>query len=379
LSSISIALVHNLAPGGAKRAMQEHQRRLGGTIQEFCLATSKPVTDDATTIPFRPRAPGLRPVLRPLPRHLDLVSLIRAWCEVARAVNASGAQVVLAHPCQFLQAPLALRWLNAPSVYFCHEPRRRDYEQAASILVNPRTRHLYSGLSRVERGLDRAAVRSADRLLTNSRFTSRRIREAYGLLADPVPLGVADAFREPYPELEPTHLLSVGTLIPSKGHDLVIAAAARATRRWPVVVVSPRQESEESLRLQTIASAQAVTLEIRVGVSDAELAELYRSALATLYLAREEPLGLVSLEAQACGSPVIVADEGGLPETMIPGETGWALNRNDTASAAAAIDALEDQNLRRAYCRRAREHGASQTWERSTEYMRAVLEQACRT
>jgi glycosyltransferase involved in cell wall biosynthesis len=358
--------------------MQEHQLRLRGDTLEFCLQTASPVTSAAEVIPYTRSAERLPPALRPLPRHLDLISLLIAWRALARAVNRAECDVVLAHPCQYLQAPPALRWTDAPSVYFCHEPRRVDYELAAAATVNSRTRHLYGGLHRMERRLDRMGVSAADQLLTNSRFTAGRIERAYGRDAEPVPLGVAELFREQAPDGPRTHLLSVGSLIESKGHDLAIAAAALTARRWPLIVVTPRSRPLEAARLEALARESSVALEIRVGITDADLRDLYRRAVSTLYLAREEPLGLASMEAQACGSPVVVADEGGLPETMIAGETGWAVKREDTGAAARAIDSLEDPEIRRRISARAREHGAAQTWERSTARIQETLERAHR-
>jgi glycosyltransferase involved in cell wall biosynthesis len=355
--------------------MHEHQLRLGDGLTEFCLQTAAAVTADARIVPFTPFAERVRPVLRPVPRHLDLIALVRAWRALAREVNHSGSEVVLVHPCQFLQAPTALRWLTAPSVYFCHEPRRVDYEQNAAR-AKTATHRLYAPLHRAERQLDRAAVAAAGRLLTNSRFTAARIERAYGRHAQPIPLGVSDIFCEPAAERARTHLLSVGSLIPSKGHDLAIRAAALTARRWPLVVVAPIRRGEEAARLEALARECGVALEIRLGISDAELRELYHGAVATLYLAREEPLGLASMEAQACGSPVIVADDGGLPETMIAGQTGWAISRADAAAAVSAIDSLQDPQLARAFSERARGHARALTWERSAAHVREALELA---
>ena len=378
MPSLRIALIHNLAAGGARRAMHEHQLRLGGGVTEYCLQTATPVTSEAHVTPFAPLAGRVRPVLRPVPRHLDLLVLLRAWRSVADAVNRSQSDVVLVHPCQFLQAPTAIRWLVAPSVYFCHEPRRVDYEQEAASQVNPATRHLYGALHRAERQLDRSAVAAAAMLLTNSRFTAGRIERAYGRRAEPVPLGVAEIFREPAAARARTHLLSVGSLIAGKGHDLAIRAAARASEGWPLIVVAPTERAEETARLEGLAREHGVTLTIRVGVSDAELRELYGSAVATLYLAREEPLGLVSMEAQACGSPVVVSDEGGLPETMIRGETGWAVPREDSAAAARALDSLRDAELAGTFSRRAAEYARAQSWDRSTESILDALQRVAR-
>ncbi len=217
---------------------------------------------------------------------------------------------------------------------------------------------------------------SAGSLLTNSRFTAGRIERAYGRRASPVPLGVTEVFRAAPPGQERTHLLSVGSLIPSKGHDLAIRAAAASSGSWPLVVVAPSTRGQESERLAGLARECGVDLEIRVGISDTDLRDLYRAAVATLYLAREEPLGLVSMEAQACGSPVVVSDDGGLPETMIDGETGWIVSREDPHAAARALDALRDADLLAATSERASRHGRAQTWERSAVLVQEALEGA---
>jgi glycosyltransferase involved in cell wall biosynthesis len=371
-----IAIVHNLPPGGARRVLLEHARHLDDDLVEFCLTTAAPVTAAAHRVPYEPSAPRVRPALRPALRYADLVRLLRAWRGLARQLRDEPRfDVVLAHPCQFLQGPPALRWVAPPAVYFCHEPRRVDYEPAAMRTRSRRTRHLYAPLHRAERANDRAAVRAAARIVTNSTFTARRIQDAYGREADPLPLGVPDGFQTAAEPVAARHLLSVGALLPTKGHDLVVEAAARCRRRWPVVIVAPRADGAEERRLRALAEARGVSLAVRVAISDDELRDAYRQAAATLYLAREEPYGLASLEAQACGAPVIVACEGGLPETIVDDVTGWAVPR-EPAAAAARIDLLDDAALRERMGARAAEHAGRRSWRASAEAMRVVLAQA---
>jgi glycosyltransferase involved in cell wall biosynthesis len=241
--------------------------------------------------------------------------------------------VVYANPCRFLQAPAALRRLSVPTVYYCDEPRRLFYDPGAAGSVKSATRPIYAALRRRERSLDRSAARCASTLLTNSRYTADRLQRAYGRQATVLRPAV-NPFFTPSPTVsDPTHVLSVGTLLPTKGHDLAITGLATSRLSLPLVVVAPRDEPVEAERLRRLAATHAVELHIRLGVSDDELRQLYRSALVTLYLARLEPLGLASLESQACGTPVIVAAEGGLPETVIPGRTGWVTPREPAAVA----------------------------------------------
>ena len=111
----------------------------------------------------------------------------------------------------------------------------------------------------------------------------------------------------------------------------MIEAVARSHVDRPVVLVAPRPEPSETHRLEALAARAGVRLDVRIGVDDVALRDLYRDALATVYVARREPLGLVALEAQAAGSPVIVADEGGLPETVADGRSGFVVPRDADA------------------------------------------------
>jgi glycosyltransferase involved in cell wall biosynthesis len=347
---------------------------LGADITEICLATATPVTRSARIVPFTPRAAAVVPVLRPLLRHADLISLVRAWRRVALLVDGTGADVVLAHPCQYLQAPPVLALASPPSVYFCHEPRRIDYEPGLQSTRSSLTRIPYAPLHAAERAIDRRGVAAAGRLVTNSRFTAGRIRSAYGRASTPIPLGV-DEFFAPAPSSTAGHLLSVGTLIPGKGHDVVIRAAAVARTRRHVVVVAPRPDPAEHARLAAIARDVGVGLDVRVGISDGELRDLYRGAFATVQMAAAEPLGLASMEAQACGSPVVVAAEGGLPETIEEGRTGWAVPR-DRIAVGAKIDALSDHNIRARMTTAAAQRGAMLRWAQSGAALQAVLREA---
>jgi glycosyltransferase involved in cell wall biosynthesis len=355
-----------MTPGGARRTLIEQLGHFNFEVTEICLDTAAAVTSRPVVVPFAEHAPRVRPALRVPLRYADMVQLARAWRVASRSVLTAGADVVVAHPCQFLQAPPPLRLLRVPSVYFCHEPRRVDYELNATNSRRAVTRGVYGALYRWQRASDRAGVARATELVTNSRYTATTIMRAYGRIATPVPLGVPESFRPDPRPAEGLHLLSVGSLIPSKGHDLVVRAAARTKRRWPVVIVAPRADEGEAQRLLTLARATNVQLQIAVAVSDAELCRLYQQAVATMYLAEREPLGLASLEAQACGSPVIAAAEGGLPETFLEGRTGWGVPR-DPAAAARRVDALEEGELRRAVSLRAAAHGSGFTWKRSAQ------------
>jgi glycosyltransferase involved in cell wall biosynthesis len=365
-------VIHNLAVGGAHRRLSEQITNLEADLVEVCLCTAVPITGDAVVIPYRPLAPRAPRPTRPPFRYIDLSLLERAWRRVASVIEEVRPDVVYANPCRFLQAPTALLATNVPSLYFCDEPRGSLTELRETR--NPRTSALYARLHAAEARLDHAAVSRASALATNSEFSAGAIRRAYGRNAAVLRMGIPPGFTPSWEDTE--HLLSVGTLIPDKGHDLVLRAASLARTRRPVTVVAPRHDPGEQRRLAGLADKLGVELRVRVAISDAELVAAYRRAHATLYLAREEPFGLASLEAQACASPVIVSAAGGLPETIREGETGWAVPRAAPA-VAARLDLLDDRDLRQRMARSAAAFGAEASWARATAELEQALEHLC--
>ena len=372
MAVVRVGVIHNLAPGGAHRRLSEQIARFQADVVEVCLSTATPIRADAHVIEFRPAAPRAPRALRGPLRYTDLVVLIRAWQRIAARVRRLGVGVVYANPCRFLQAPAALLGQVPPSLYFCDEVRRVDAEPAAAASRNPATRHVYAPMYAAERHADRRAVARASAVVTNSSFSAGQIRRVYGRETEVIPMGVPDACFAA-PPLPAAHVLSVGTLIPSKRHDVAIAAAARATRRWPVVIVAPRPDPQEAQRLLSLARDAGVRLDIRVGISDQELAATYAAAIATVYMAEREPFGLASVEAQAAGSPVIVADEGGLPETVDNGHGGWAVPR-DVAAVAAKLDHLQRPGVRDAVSTEARAHAAGTDWTHSAQTVETMLQ-----
>jgi glycosyltransferase involved in cell wall biosynthesis len=368
---VRVAVVHNLPLGGARRRLANQIDHLDEDIVEVCLETALPVTSEAIVVPFAPIAPKRSKLIRPPLRYRDLVMLIRAWREAAKRIRASGADVVYLNPCRYLQAPPVVLDDIPPALYFCDEPRRVDADPGARSARRSLTRPVYAPANATERRLDRTATRRAYQLATNSRYTAAEIDRVYGRKATVLTMGVADAFIAHQPKAVPEpFLLTVGALIPTKGHDLVIDVAARVSR--PVVLVAPRPDPGEQARLGRLAKRLGVGLEVHVGISDAELAALYGTAYATVYLAKREPLGLVSLEAQACGCPVIVAAEGGLPETIIDGVTGWQTPR-DGAAAAAFVERLADRTVRDRMAAAAREHARNWSWAASAAELGELL------
>jgi glycosyltransferase involved in cell wall biosynthesis len=376
--SPKVAVVHGLARGGAHRRLAEQITELGSAVQEFCPSTATPVTDTPTVVACPLLAERVPTVLRPPLRYLDLVGIERAWRGVSRAVERAAPDAVFANPCRLVQSPPLRLAARVPVVYFRDEPRRIDYEPTLAATRRRSTRTLYGPLYRAERRLDARGAGRADLILTNSRYTADRIERAYGGTAWVIPLGVSqallDAGHGQPPEASWTrgYVLSVGALLQGKGHDLALRAAAAAALAPDVVIVTPRRDEVAADVLLRLAGSLGVALAVRTEISDVDLAKAYTGAIALLYLGHNEPFGLASIEAQARGCPAIVADEGGLPETVVDGVTGRVVPRA-AESAAEAIDQIAGDRERVAM--EARRHGRSLTWQASGAAVRAAIDE----
>jgi glycosyltransferase involved in cell wall biosynthesis len=79
-------------------------------------------------------------------------------------------------------------------------------------------------------------------------------------------------------------------------------------------------------------------------LSDSEVREAYRRA-AVILLTGEEDFGIVPLEAQACGRPVVALARGGAVETVVPGETGELVEEPSAKAFADAIRRTVDRRF----------------------------------
>jgi glycosyltransferase involved in cell wall biosynthesis len=123
------------------------------------------------------------------------------------------------------------------------------------------------------------------------------------------------------------YFLIVSRLTPYKKVDLAIKVFNKLKLNLVVVGTGP-----EFTKLKSLAKPNITLL----GHTSKKLLELYQNCLA-LIMPQEEDFGLVALEAQACGKPVIAFNKGGATETIIANKTGIFFNQQTTSSLSDAL------------------------------------------
>ena len=158
--------------------------------------------------------------------------------------------------------------------------------------------------------------------------------------------------------LPPDGLLVVGLtrLVPRKGMDVLIEAAARLAPAHPGLTVAVAGGGRDRARLERIARRAGAPVRFLGRVADDSLADVYACGDVFAMPCRsrwggleQEGFGIVFLEAAACGVPQVAGASGGAAEAVEHGATGLVVQRPEDAGAvAAAIDGLLRDPDRRA-------------------------------
>lgn len=144
------------------------------------------------------------------------------------------------------------------------------------------------------------------------------------------------------------YLLFAGRLSPEKGPDAAVEIARRAGRRLLLAgMIEPQYRDWYDAKVAPFVDGARV--EYLGLLSQADLAPYYRKAAAVLFPIRwREPFGLVAVEAQASGTPLIATRFGALPEIIVEGETGFVVDSIDEAAAAVGrVSGLSPDACRR--------------------------------
>ena len=248
-------------------------------------------------------------------------------------------------------------------------------------------------------------VAAADRLIANTAAEARQLTGLYG--ADPArvetvspgvdlsvfqPGGVSgklEARRRLGIAPDAVVLLFVGRVQPLKGPDVVLEAAARLLGTDPglrdtlqVVMVggpSGRQERADPDRMRLLAAQLGISDVVRFEppCPQDELARWYRAATVMLTPSHSESFGLVALEAQACGTPVVAASVGGLRTVVRHGDSGLLVDGHDPADWARTIDCLVSSPRRiQVLSAGARRHASAFGWSATVDQLARVYTDA---
>lgn len=252
-------------------------------------------------------------------------------------------------------------WILASSYVFAHHVRVPDPTIPKFVYAHSPARYLWSpesdergrhplvrAASPLFRRLDRRRAREATVVAANSGFVRDRISRAWNrdavVIHPPVAVEaisaqpdwrrqVADAAEQRVLDQLPAQfVLGASRFTRYKALDLVIEAADRAG--LPAVIVG---RGPDEARLRARAAEASVPVQFVIAPSDALLYALMQRSAVFVFPPIED-FGIVPVEAQAAGTPVVTGPIGGQVEAVVPGTTGVIAASSDPVDLARGID-----------------------------------------
>ncbi len=203
-------------------------------------------------------------------------------------------------------------------VSYIHTPMRYVWDQRKAYKrTSVVYRYLEWFVGPALRRWDSHSAHRVDLFVANSSLVARRISKYYRRPALILHPPVDTHFFRPDPSMEREHFLMVSALVPYKNIEPVLDVF-RTHRQFTLILVG-----EGPLR-NRIASQLPENVTLLSSISDEELRSLYQKSFALIHLA-EEDFGMVTAEALACGTPVIIHARSGAADIVNPGVNGFLL------------------------------------------------------
>lgn len=218
---------------------------------------------------------------------------------------------------------------------YCFTPMRYAWDQFDAYFgearLGPGSRPMRRVLARLARW-DAATSGRPQRYVAISQYVAERIRRYYNRRSVVVHPPVDTDFFSPAAVTPEPFALVVSALVPYKRVELAIEACRVAGIPLKIVGDGPERSRLERL--------DGHGVEFLGTLADADVRDLYRRARAVL-LPGEEDFGLVPVEAQACGRPVVALNRGGARETVVDGVTGVLVDEPTPEGFAAGLARLD--------------------------------------
>lgn len=329
-----IAIVHDAlcTSGGAERFAVELLAAFPNA--DFFTSVYLP---DHTFPEFKQRRVRVLPLAKLIRTEKQFKLLYFLWLFELRQLDFRGYDLVLTNSTylakfinskkvnlhkSFIQAPFRLLW--KPDSYSNESLPTPHY---LSPLIKKSVLYLQSWDVEQTKKIESISANSQNMAGEISRIYQRNSRVIYP------PINIK---KYRYNPLQGNFYLTVSRLISHKRIDLAIQACNRLGRKLVVVGDGPERPN-----LEKIAGP---TVEFKGRVSEVKLIELYQNSRALIFPG-EEDFGIVPLEAQACGKPVLAFGKGGLLETVVPGETGLFFNEQTENSLIECIELFETKTF----------------------------------
>ncbi len=354
---MKIAIWHNLPSGGGSRALNYHLNGLIKRGHQVEIWSNNPNADGFIQIPKEVKVHKV-PYLKYskssfsdkirsffFEKDRNMLAMERHCERCAEQINAGNFDILFANSCYYYAVPLIAKYINIPKVLYLGEPYRFFYESLPRLVWEappgisgkwyrrsywiPFLTDLWvERKNRVQLREERLNYEQFDKVLVNSIYSAESCLKAFGSPAEVCYLGIDTSIFNVEQISQADYVLGLGNFYLNKNPRLAVEAMALAQKKpLKLIWVSNMVDDAYLSEVKQLAKELSVDLEIKTMVSDEELVKLLTNALCLLYTSNVEPFGFAPLEANACGTPVIALQEGGVKETILHQQNGFLSGR----------------------------------------------------
>ncbi|MEK7572932.1 MAG: glycosyltransferase family 4 protein [Patescibacteria group bacterium] len=286
---------------------------------------------------------------------IELINLYFLHKKISRIVKSNKYDFIFVNPSKYTQSPFLLKFIDK-TVYFCQEPLRMVYDNFLKIPKEINLiKKIYEKLNRkIRKFIDEQNVKKANIVLTNSLFSKKNIERAYNIGVSLCYLGVDAEKFYPVNIKKDYDLLFIGEKVDIEGYDL-LRDTLKLYKKPPVTEFVSRTKNG-------------------LGINEDVLIKKINRSRVVLSLSRNEPFGLIPIEAMSCEVPVIVINEGGLKESVVDDKTGYLIKMDKNELKNKIDFLLNNAELRNKFGRQGRERVLSKfTWKISVDSFYKIL------
>lgn len=337
---VKIAIFHNTPGGGGIRLLNQvhsYLEKHGVLVEQYTITES---LGDKSVNPYDDHKILVKPWRGFIQRlawiYLVLPSIHK---KLAIEINQKKFDLVIVTHDYFTKSPYICGYLKSKIYYLLHEPQREFYENFKIHCLD--IKDLIANVLRSPiKLIESQNTKFVEKIYVNSKYSHGVIKKIFNRESTVIYPRVDTKYFCPNKKIRKEKLiLSIGGLSKVKGHDFIIRSLYQILGDYTLVIVGAgRNKDREYLR--KLGSGKNKFIRFESFLSDDELLNLYRKSVLLCIGAHLEPFGLTSLEAQSVGIPVVGVAEGGIPETIINGVTGYIVPRESIVFLKAVKKAI---------------------------------------
>lgn len=279
-------------------------------------------------------------------------------------------------PANWLGLPYKIFHKNIRCVWFCHEPSGFIHiKKWRDAITSPLKRIIANCIFPIMSIIDKKLTTHFDEIFVNSIYSKNIAEKIYkrkGIIIYP---GVDTEEYAPIPfEEKEDYILGVGRLSRFKNFDILISAFAKLeNKKISLFIIG---NGEEKINLQNLVKKLKLKERVKflANISNQEIITYYAKAKAFILCSKNEPFGIVPIEAMSCGTTVIADNSGGPMETIKNKETGELINCTVENLHATLEKLLIADGVLKKYSTNARKHvEASFSWDNSVKKIKEFL------